>query len=57
LETTKEKIVKGSLKVYTGAIEDNTGKTRIPAGKAYAVTAPELTQIDWLAEGISGKTS
>lgn len=57
LETTKEKIAKGSLKIYTGPIEDNTGKTRIPAGKTYAVTAPELTQIDWLAEGVSGKTS
>lgn len=57
LNKTKQKIAGGSLKVYTGAIEDNSGKTRIPAGTAYAVTAPELTQMDWLAEGVSGKTS
>jgi basic membrane protein A and related proteins len=57
LETTKGKIASGSMKVYTGAIEDNTGKTRIPAGKSFIVTAPELTQIDWLAEGVIGKTS
>lgn len=57
LDTTKDKIASGSKKVYTGAIEDNSGKTQIPAGKAYAVTAPELTKIDWLAEGVSGKAS
>lgn len=57
LETTKAKLVEGSLMVYSGEIEDNTGKVRIPSGKQYKVTAPELTQIDWLASGVIGKTS
>jgi basic membrane protein A and related proteins len=57
LETTKAKIVDGSKVVYQGAIEDNTGKVRIPAGTTYKVTAPELTKMDWLADGVIGKTS
>jgi simple sugar transport system substrate-binding protein len=57
VEDTKAKIVSGSLVVYKGAIEDNSGKVRIPSGTAYKVTAPELTKIDWLAEGVTGKTS
>lgn len=56
-DATKAKIVDGTVVVYTGAIESNTGKVEIPAGTAYKVTAPELTKIDWLAEGVIGKTS
>jgi basic membrane protein A len=56
-EATSAKIKDGSLVVYKGAIEDNSGKVRIPAGTSYKVTANELTQIDWLAKGVSGKTS
>ncbi|WP_302883843.1 BMP family ABC transporter substrate-binding protein [Kovacikia minuta] len=57
VDTTSAKIKDGSLVVYQGAIEDNAGKVRIPAGTSYKVTADELTQIDWLAKGVSGKTS
>jgi basic membrane protein A and related proteins len=57
VEATKAKIVAGSTVVYKGAIEDNTGKVRIPAGTTYKVTAPELTKMDWLADGVIGKTS
>jgi simple sugar transport system substrate-binding protein len=57
LDLEKDKIVKGSVVVYKGAIEDNTGKVQIPAGKSYKVTAPELTKIDWLVEGVLGKAS
>lgn len=53
----KAKISDGSLMVYKGAIEDNTGKVRIPAGTSYKVTDAALTKVDWLAKGISGKTS
>ncbi|MGA7933830.1 MAG: BMP family ABC transporter substrate-binding protein [Kovacikia sp.] len=56
-EATSAKIKDGSLVVYTGAIEDNSGKVRIPAGTSYKVTANELSQIDWLTKGVSGKTS
>jgi simple sugar transport system substrate-binding protein len=57
VEATKAKIVDGSTVVYTGPIKDNGGAVKIPGGKKYPVTAQELTQIDWLAEGVSGKTS
>lgn len=56
-EAAKAKIGDGSLVVYQGAIEDNAGKVRIPAGTAYKVTDPALTKIDWLTEGVVGKTS
>ncbi len=54
---TKAKIIDGSVVVYKGAIEDNAGAVKIPEGTAYKVTAPELTKIDWLAEGVIGKAS
>lgn len=54
---TKAKLVDGSMVVYQGEVKDNAGAVKIPAGTAYKVTAPELTQIDWLAEGVAGKSS
>jgi basic membrane protein A and related proteins len=57
VEDTSKKIVDGSLVVYSGAIEDNSGAVKIPKGTTYPVTAPELTQIDWLTEGVIGKVS
>jgi simple sugar transport system substrate-binding protein len=57
VETTKAKLVDGSATIYKGAIKDNAGTVKIPAGTTYKVTAPELTKMDWLAEGVSGKTS
>lgn len=54
---TKQKIVDGSLVVYTGEIKDNTGKVRIPKGTSYAVTDPKLDQVDWLANGVIGSVS
>jgi simple sugar transport system substrate-binding protein len=56
-ETASKKIVDGSLVVYQGAIEDNQGTVKIPAGTAYKVTDAALTKIDWLAEGVIGRTS
>ncbi len=57
VEAAKAKLVDGSAVVYKGAIKDNAGAVQIPAGTTYKVTAPELTKMDWLAEGVSGKTS
>jgi simple sugar transport system substrate-binding protein len=57
IETTKAKVIDGSVVVYKGPIKNNANVVKIPAGTSYKVTAPELTQIDWLAEGVSGKTS
>jgi len=56
-ETTKGKIVDGSLIVYTGEIKDNTGKVRIPKGTAYAVSDPALDKVDWLANGVIGSVT
>jgi basic membrane protein A and related proteins len=57
VEATKAKIVSDSLVVYKGAIKDNTGAVKIPAGTSYKVTDAEPTQINWLAEGVIGKVS
>jgi basic membrane protein A and related proteins len=57
VEATKAKIVGDSLVVYKGAIKDNTGAVKIPAGTSYKVTDAEPTQINWLAEGVIGKVS
>lgn len=57
VEATKAKIVDESLVVYKGAIKDNTGAVKIPAGTAYKVTDTAPTEINWLAEGVVGKVS
>jgi len=57
VEATSKKIVDGTASVYKGAIADNAGQVKIPAGKVYNITAPELNKIDWLANGVIGKTS
>lgn len=38
--------------VFTGPLKDNTGKERVPAGKA--MTAGELLSMDWFVEGVEG---
>jgi simple sugar transport system substrate-binding protein len=53
-ESTKAKLIDGSLFVYKGEIKDNTGKPEIPAGKSLKVTDSELDKMDWLAEGVIG---
>jgi simple sugar transport system substrate-binding protein len=55
-EETKKKIIDGSMLVYKGAIKDNTGAVKIPAGTEYKVTDGKLSEIDWLADGVLGKT-
>lgn len=56
-DATKDKIVNGTLLVYTGEIKDNTGKVRIPKGTSYAVSDPALDKVDWLASGVIGSVS
>lgn len=56
-DETSKKIVDGSVVVYKGAIADNTGVVKIPAGTEYKVTDAALTKIDWLANGVVGKAS
>ncbi len=48
------KLMDGSLLVYTGAIESNTGEVKIPAGTSYKLTDPALDKINWMAKGVIG---
>jgi simple sugar transport system substrate-binding protein len=52
----RERIIAGTLGIYSGPIRDNTGQVRIPAGANISVTAPELDRMDWLVEGVIGRT-
>jgi simple sugar transport system substrate-binding protein len=56
IAAAREKIIDGSLPIYRGPIRDNTGQVRIPAGVTRTVTDPELDSMDWLVEGVIGKT-
>ena len=47
---------KGDFIVYQGPIKDNTGKEVIPKGKAYGQTDIWLESMDWLVEGVVGRT-
>ncbi|MBD1823286.1 BMP family ABC transporter substrate-binding protein [Cyanobacteria bacterium FACHB-DQ100] len=51
------KMQSGSLVIYKGGLKDNTGKTVVPAGKDYGATAIELESMNWLVEGVVGKTA
>lgn len=51
------KMQTGSLVIYKGGLKDNTGKTVIPEGKDYAITAIELESMNWLVDGVIGKTA
>ncbi|MBI1792462.1 MAG: BMP family ABC transporter substrate-binding protein [Acidobacteria bacterium] len=50
------KIVDGSLPIYRGPVRDNTGRVRIAAGATLNVTDTELDKMDWLVEGVIGRT-
>ncbi len=53
----KEKFMNGTMVIYKGPINDNTGRIVIPAGKEYVQTDYWLeTQMDWLVEGVIGST-
>jgi basic membrane protein A and related proteins len=54
-EEAKDKIVNGSLVIYSGEIKDNTGKIVIPKGKKLGQKAIELESMNWLVEGVVGK--
>jgi simple sugar transport system substrate-binding protein len=56
-DTIVAKMQTGTLVVYKGGLKDNTGKTVVPDGKDYATTAIELESMNWLVEGVVGKTA
>ncbi len=51
-----QRIIAGSLGIYSGPIRDNSGRVRIPPGVNISVTDPELDKTDWLVEGVLGRT-
>ena len=55
-DAIRKKFMDGSMVVYKGPLKDNTGKTVIPAGKAYTQTDIWLESMDWLVEGVIGTT-
>lgn len=55
-EAVRKKFMDGSMIIYKGPINDNTGKTVIPAGKEYTQTDIWLESMNWLVEGVIGTT-
>ncbi len=54
-DEAKAKLMKGGFVIYKGPLEDNTGKTVIPAGKALPQTDIELEKMNYLVKGVVGK--
>jgi simple sugar transport system substrate-binding protein len=56
-EASRVKLQEGALAIYKGGLKDNTGKVVVPAGKDYLATAIELESMNWLVNGVIGKTA
>jgi basic membrane protein A len=56
-EAVKAKLIAGNLTIYQGEIKDNHGKVVVAAGKEVKQQDPELEQMNWLVEGVLGKTT
>jgi simple sugar transport system substrate-binding protein len=54
-DDVKMKFMEGTFVIFKGPLNDNTGKTVIPAGTNYIQTAPELEGMNYLVEGVNGK--
>lgn len=52
VDEAKKQIEDGTLVVFAGPILDQTGKERVPAGKA--MTDQEMLSMDWFVEGVVG---
>ena len=55
-DAAKAKFMKGTMVVYKGPLKDNTGKVVIPAGTEEKQTDIALEKMDYLVEGVVGKT-
>lgn len=55
-DKVRSQFMKGDFVVYKGPIKDNTGKEVIPKGKEYGQTDIWLESMDWLVEGVVGRT-
>lgn len=54
-DAAKAKFTDGSMVVYKGGLQDNTGKVVIPAGKDLKQQDSELEKMNWLVAGVVGK--
>jgi basic membrane protein A len=55
-DAAKAKFMAGTMVIYKGPLKDNTGKEIIPAGKEEKQTDIALESMDYLVEGVVGKT-
>jgi basic membrane protein A len=55
-DAAKAKFMKGEMVIYKGPIKDNTGKTVVAAGAELKQTDIALEKMDYLVEGVVGKT-
>jgi len=55
-DAAKAKFMEGKMVVYKGPLKDNTGKVVIPAGVEQKQTDLALEKMDYLVEGVVGKT-
>jgi simple sugar transport system substrate-binding protein len=55
-DAAKAKFMDGTMVVYKGPLKDNTGKVIIPAGSEQKQTDVALEKMDYLVEGVVGKT-
>jgi len=55
-DAAKAKFMDGKMVIYKGPLKDNTGKVVIPAGSEEKQTDIALEKMDYLVEGVVGKT-
>jgi basic membrane protein A and related proteins len=55
-DAAKAKFMAGTMVIYKGPLKDNTGKVVIPAGSEEKQTDIALEKMDYLVEGVVGKT-
>ena len=55
-DAAKAKFMDGSMVIYKGPLKDNTGKVVIAAGVEQKQTDVALEKMDYLVEGVVGKT-
>lgn len=56
-EAAKAQLMAGTLTIYKGELKDNAGKVLLATGKEYAQKAGELEAMNWLVDGVIGKTA
>lgn len=55
-DAIKAKMIAGNFDIFGGELKDNTGKVVVPKGKIFKQTDIELEGMNYLVEGVIGKT-